>query len=181
MSQNRGKCFLKRFFYSKLKHGLSFLLLFNSHLALALPDDRLQTMALHANSAELDHQLHRGIYLGDVEMQQGSTHVRAAKAITQGNTKNQLIQAIILGDHHAQAHYWVTPEKDKPPVHAYADTIHYYPERHLIELIGHARVEQGNNSFSAYKITYDMIHQQVISSRDAHQRTSIIIHPEKHS
>ena len=46
---------------------------------------------------------------------------------------------------------------NKPPFHAYADTIRYYPLRHLIELIGNARVEQGNNSLSAAKITYDTV------------------------
>lgn len=181
MSQILVSRFLQRFFHSKLRPGFCLLFLFSSHFSFALPDDRLQTMALHANSAELDHHLHRGIYLGDVEMHQGSAHMSAAKAITQGNLKNQLMEAIISGSKHAQAHYWVTPEKNKPPVHAYADTIHYYPDRHLIELIGHARVEQGNNSFSAHKIAYDIVHQHVVSNSDTHQRTTIIIHPEKRS
>jgi len=161
--------------------GIGIVLFFMINLCFALPEDRMQIMVLQANSAELDQQLHRGTYVGDVEMHQGTTHIKATKAITQGNLQNQLLKAIILGDKRDQAHYWVTPEQDKPPVHAYADTIFYYPKRHLIELIGHARVEQGNNSLSAYKIAYDIVHQHVLSNSNAHQRTTIIIHPEKHS
>jgi lipopolysaccharide export system protein LptA len=160
---------------------MNLVLFFMVNQCFALPEDRLQTMALHADSAELNQQLHSGTYIGDVEMHQGSTHIKAAKAITQGNVQNQLIKATIYGDPKAQAHYWVTPEKDKLPVHAYADIMYYDPQRHLIELVGHARVEQGNNSLSASKIAYDIIHQHVLSSSDAHQRTTIIIHPEKHS
>lgn len=181
MSQTRAKHPSGQLFVFIGNGWVSLVLFFMVNLCFALPEDRMQIMALHANSAELDQQLHRGTYLGDVEIHQGTTHIKADKAMTQGNLQNQLITAIIQGSKHAQAHYWVTPEINKPPVHAYADTIYYFPERHLIELIGHARVEQGNNSFSAHKIAYDIVHQHVLSNSDTHQRTTIIIHPEKRS
>lgn len=64
-------------------------------------------------------------------------------------------------------------------MHAYADTIRYYPLRHLIELIGNARVEQGKNSFSAAKISYDTEKQHVLSQGNGNKRIIIIYHPEK--
>jgi len=147
----------------------------------ALPDDRNQIIELRAGSADINQQTHQGIYLHDVQLDQGSTHLRAHKAITTGNDKNQLILAVIKGNQKAQAHYWTVPSADKPAMHAYADTINYYPERHLIELIGNARVEQANNSFSAPEIRYDTQAQHVVSQASKNARTTIIFHPEKHS
>ena len=157
-----------------------FFLLLTGKTCFALTEDRTQIMEVHARSADLNHQTHRGIYSGDVEVDQGSTHIRAAEAITEGNLKNQLVKAIIKGNKEAQAHYWTINEANKPPLHAYADTIYYYPERHLIDLVGNARVEQGDDSFTAPKISYDILHQHVISKSDGKGRTSIIIHPGNH-
>ncbi len=132
-----------------------------------------------ADKADLNQHEHKGIYIGNVELIQGTSNLQAAKAITQGNEKNQLIVAIAEGTSKKQAHYWTISDPKKPPVHAYADTIRYYPLKHLIELIGHARVEQGSDSFSAAKISYDTIEQHVISHGDEKQRIIIIYHPEK--
>jgi lipopolysaccharide export system protein LptA len=149
--------------------------------AYALPEDRDQIVQLSADSADLNQETHKGIYLGQVQLDQGSTHVRAAEAITEGNPKNQLIKAIAKGDQKEQAHYWTLQEKDKPPIHAYADIIYYFPERHLIELVGNAKIEQGENSFVAPKISYDTEKQHVLTEKQGDMRTTIIFHPEKHA
>ncbi len=145
----------------------------------ALPEDRQELMHLKADSADLNQSTHRGVYSGHVELDQGTTHVRAVEAITEGNEKNQLIKAVAKGSKKDQAHYWSLPDKDKPEVHAYADSIYYLPEKHRIELIGNARIVQGNNSFSAPKIIYDTEKQHVITQASGNQRTTIIFHPEK--
>jgi len=160
---------------------LALVLILVTPLCFSLPEDRQQTMQLQADSADLDQQSHQGLYLGDVQFDQGETHLRAAKAITEGNEKNQLTKATVEGSNKAQAHYWTLTAKDKPPLHAYADIIHYYPDRHLIQLIGHARVQQGNDSFAAPEISYDTERQHVVSKTDGKTRTTIIIHPGKTS
>ncbi len=145
-------------------------------IGFALPNDREQVIQVQANSADINQQTHRGIYIGDVQLDQGTTHVRAAQATTEGNEKNQLIKAIIQGNKETQAHFWSLTEVDKPPMHAYADTIYYYPEQHSIELVGNARVVQGKNSFAAPIINYDTLHQHVVSKNDGKARTMIIMH-----
>lgn len=147
--------------------------------AVALPSDKEKVMHVVADSANLSQQNHKGIYIGNVEFIQGSTNLRAAKAITQGNTKNQLVLAIANGTKEKQAHYWVETAPDKPPFHAYADTIKYYPLKHTIELSGNARIEQGNNSLSAAKIIYDTQEQHVVTQSSGTTRTTIILYPEK--
>lgn len=147
----------------------------------AMPDDRNQTAQLNANSADLNQQTHSGEYKGDVQFDQGTTHLRAVRAITKGNQQNKLTFAAAFGDTSSPAHYWEQIAIDKPLLHAYAQEIRYYPERHLIELVGEARVIQGNDSFSAPKISYDTLKQHVVTQSDGKQRTIIIFHPEKKS
>ena len=145
----------------------------------ALDSDKEKVMHVLADSANLSQQDHKGTYVGHVEFNQGTTNLQAAKAITHGNDKNQLVLAIANGDKEKQAHYWAITDINKPPFHAYADTIRYYPQRHLIELLGNARVEQGNNSFAGAKISYDTIKQHVMSEGKGKERIVIIYHPEK--
>jgi len=159
--------------------SLSFLLFTkNSH---SLPSDKTQKIEFHAGAIDINNQKHLGVFTNDVIIDQGTTHIRAAKAITVGNEKNKLLNAIIYGDIKNQAHYWTTTASDKPPVHAYADTIYYYPADHKIKLIGNAKIIQGLDSFIAAKIIYDTQEQHVISQSDNINRTTIIFHPGKNT
>ena len=163
----------------KVKWCLYCLLLTLGVKSYALPSDNEQVMHVVADSANLSQQTHQGTYTGHVEFVQGTTNLHSSQAITQGNNKNQLELAIANGSKKLQAHYWTESGSGKPPFHAYADTIHYYPLRHFIELIGNARIEQGKNSLSAAKITYDTVEKHVISQSDKTTRTIIILYPEK--
>lgn len=145
----------------------------------ALPSDKQQVMNVIADFANLSQQHHTGTYNGHVEFVQGTTHIHAAKAVTEGNDKNQLTLAKAEGTEKNPAHYWTQTDPKKPLFHAYADTISYYPLRHLIELKGNARIEQGDDSLSAAIITYDTEKQQVLTQRVGSNRTLIIFHPKK--
>ncbi|MFI4918164.1 MAG: lipopolysaccharide transport periplasmic protein LptA [Legionellales bacterium] len=147
--------------------------------AYALTADKDKVMHVVADSADLSQQKHTGTYTGNVEFIQGTTNIRAANAVTKGNVKNQLILALANGTKGQQAHYWTETGPNKPPFHAYADSIRYYPLRHLIELKGNAHIEQGQNSLSAAVITYDTIEQHVVSQSNGSTRTTIILYPEK--
>lgn len=155
------------------------LLLISTH-CFALPDDKTKTLQLRADTADINQTTRQGIYHNNVELDQGSTHLRAAHAMTVVNLQNQLIRATAEGDSAAQAHFWTLTDEKKPPLHAYANIIRYFPEKHRIQLEGKARVEQGIDSFSAPIIHYDTLHQHVISQSNHNDQTVIIIHPESH-
>ncbi|MGQ3891250.1 lipopolysaccharide transport periplasmic protein LptA [Legionella sp. CNM-4043-24] len=144
-------------------------------------DDCSKSARLAADSADLNQLTHRGVYLGNVQFDQGTTHLRASKAITEGNAQNKLTFAAAYGSQTEQAHYWEKTAENKPLLHAWANEIRYYPERHLIELIGNARIVQGNDSFSAAEIRYDTEKQHVVANSKGKTRTMIIFHPEKAS
>lgn len=154
-------------------------------MVFALPEDKNKTLELSANTADLNQQDKHGEYNGGVELDQGTTHLRAAKAITNTDKNNKLVSAFAYGDptlpsknHGSLAHYWTQTSVDKPILHAWAEIIRYYPSRHIIELIGRARVKQGDDSLVAPKIFYDTLNQHVIAKNDGKTRTEIIFHPE---
>ncbi len=163
----------------KLAKTTAWFLLCVMHTAYSLPNDNQAVVEVRADSADINQETHKGIFINQVELDQGTTHLRANKATTEGNAKNQLIKATIFGDKIQQAHYWELVAEDKPVVHAYADIIDYFPEKHLIKLTGHARVEQGRNSFSAPIIVYDTLHHHVITEAKPGEKTVIIYHPEE--
>lgn len=146
----------------------------------ALPSDKNKTLNFRANTADINQETHIGTYKDQVELDQGSTHLRASRALTEVSDKNKLMKAIAEGSKKEQAHFWTLTDEKKPPVHAYADIIRYFPEKHLIQLIGRARVEQGNDFFSAPTINYDTLHQHVLSESHHQGQTVIMIHPENH-
>jgi lipopolysaccharide export system protein LptA len=156
-----------------------FLPILITKVCFALPDDREKALELSADNADLNQQTHNGEFSGNVQLDQGTTHLRAAHVKTEGNKQNKLVMAEAKGNAKEQAHFWTLKALDQPPLHAYAHTIRYFPERHLIELIGEAKVIQGKNSFEAPQINYDTEKQHVLSKRDGTARTLIIIHPEK--
>ena len=151
---------------------------FTTTVSLALSDDNMQLLQLKAGFADINQETHEGTYTQNVELDQGSTHLRADNALTKANQKNKLTEAIAYGGKNEPAHFWTTTDINKPPLHAYANIIRYFPDRHLVELDGGARVEQGKDSFSAPKISYDTLHKHVVSSSKGQGQTVIIIHPE---
>jgi lipopolysaccharide export system protein LptA len=160
-----------------VKRIITFHLTMVVSITYALPQDKESIVYLHAGSASLNQSTHSGIYTHFVAIDQGTTHLRADKAETKTNEKNQLIFAIAKGNETERAHVWTLSEKNKPPVHSYADIIRYYPMEHRVELTGHAEVIQGDNAFKAPHILYDTLTQHVVTKPEGNERTTIIFNP----
>jgi len=144
-----------------------------------MPDDKNKIAQLNADFADLQQSKHQGEFKGNVELVQGTTRLYADRATINGDEANKLQLAIAYGSSTTQAHYLTQTDTNKPLLHAYADEIHYYPVKHRIDLLGNARVVQGNNVLSANKISYDTLEQRVISESSGKGRVTIVINPEK--
>lgn len=164
---------------------LAMLLLGNAYtvimpsIAYSLESDREQVIYLRADSANINNVTRKGIYKGHVELNQGTTHLRANVAKTLMDKKNQLVETIALGTKEKQAHYWTLSDPNKPELHAFANTIKFYPKKNKVILIGKARVIQGEDSYTAPQIEYDTITQHVVSTASKYGKTTILIHPKK--
>ncbi|OGV27966.1 MAG: lipopolysaccharide transport periplasmic protein LptA [Legionellales bacterium RIFCSPHIGHO2_12_FULL_35_11] len=141
----------------------------------AMQEDSNQPLELKSNFADINNSNHIGRYEGDVALDQGSTHIRANMATTHSNENNKLIKAVISGE----AHYWTKISPDKSELHAYAEKMYYYPEKHIIKLVGHAKVTQENNSYQAPIIIYNTANQHISSSNSKmhkNERVRIVFH-----
>ena len=166
---------------SIIKFTIYFLLAFvlQNKLAYALPDDEKAPFELHSETADINQSTRTGVYTGNIEFDQGTSHIRAWKSIIKTDENNKLIKAIISGNKEKQAHFWTMIDKTKPMLHAYADKIYYYPNTRIIKLKGNAKVLQDNNSLTADIILYNVASNHVTTENNHKNRTTIIFHPKE--
>lgn len=157
---------------------LSFFLCCYVLVSFALDDDRTAPLFFQADTVDLDQQTHHGYFEGHVALDQGRTHLRAARAETLGDLQHPVTQAIIYGNNIQQAHYWTQRSPQTLPLHAYADALYYDPLAHTIKLVGHALITQGAQRFQAPIIHYDIQQQRVRTEKTAQARTTFILHTD---
>lgn len=144
--------------------------------AYALPSDKQQPMHIVANSAHWDGNKNTTTLVGNVIVTQGTTTVMADKLVLLTDKQNQIQQAIATGN---LASYTTTTDITKPPLHAVAQSIEYFPPTSEIILIGRAHVQQGDNTVSAPRLEYNMNAQTVVSPAAKNGRTTIVIQPQQ--
>ncbi len=145
----------------------------------AMEEDKNQPISIQADSVSIENKEGKSIYEGNVIVVQGTTHLTAAKAIVYITQDNDIKEAEAFGKEKIQAHYWTQTDPKKPELNAYADIIRILPKEHLIYLIGHAKVNQGEDSYQAPEIEYNMETQHVFSPKSIKGRTVIVIHPKQ--
>jgi len=142
---------------------LSPLLLLNSMMTQALPDDWQQEMTVMSDRAELDRKTGIVIYQGHVVLVQGTLRIDADR-LTVYRSGNLLERAIAEGE---PAHYQQQVTAGKPLTKAEGLRIDYLAGAREITLTGNARLEQDGNLFSGEKIQYDMTKETVSASGGA--------------
>lgn len=159
---------------------LFFMILLPS-LCLALASDQNKPITMRADQVELQQAKQLGLFKGHVEVDQGSSHLRSGSAIAYTDKHNKILKAVAIGTSKKQASFTTTQKPHEPALHAYADSITFYPQDNRIVLEGNATLHKGMNKFSAAIIKYDIKNQHVISQEDkqGNGRTTIIIHPQK--
>jgi lipopolysaccharide export system protein LptA len=140
----------------------------------ALPTDTHKRLLMQAKTADIKQQKGVATFHGNVQADQGLTHLRAQSAKTFFDKKNHLKLAIAYGSHKLLAHYWTLPHLNRPLLHAYAKTIKYYPSQGKVILIGHARLQQGGNAYRAPEIIYYMKQNRIVSPQHNKGRTTIV-------
>lgn len=151
---------------------LSFLI---THEVYGLPSDKEKPVLVEADYAEIDHKNGVGTYKNHVKIQQGTSHVTADEVFTYFDKDDQLVEAIAKGTKSNLAHFWTLPHTDKPELHAYALTIKFYPQKNHVVLLGQARIKQGQETYNAPHIEYDLTNNRVISPPHKEGKTVIIL------
>lgn len=142
--------------------------------AQALSSDRTQVLHARSDTAEINQQTGVSTYLQHVFAVQGTTSLTADKVVTRQDAHHQLIEVIAYGQ---PAVYKTIPEQGKAELTATALEIHYFPDRHYVELIHQAVVVQNGNRYEAPRINYDIDQQVVVSPVSSAGHTSIVLQP----
>lgn len=148
--------------------------LFISCFCHALSTDKQQPAYIKSDSAVLNHKTKICIYIGHVELIQGSTTITADTLTTYSDAENQLEKTTAVGK---VATYSTLPDNTPQKLVATALTINYYPKKAEVELIGDAKATQGSDSFAGPRINYDIKQQIITSPASKEGRTTIIIQP----
>ncbi len=139
------------------------LLLYPAAAAFALPSDSAQPIRIQANAATLDDKRNTAVYTGNVIITQGSMRLTGSRVTLSSDANGELNKMVTQG---GPATYQQTPEANKAPVKARAQTIEYYAADERVVLIDKAFLEQSGNTFQGDYVSYDIPAQVVDAGRN---------------
>lgn len=152
------------------------LLLLTPLLANALSSDRQQKVYIKSDSFSYNSITDTSIFTGNVTFTQGTTHLIASQVTIKRDSHHQLQLVIAKGK---RAELWEKPQPDQPIVHAWGNTIKYFPKQNQVILIGKAEATQTDRNIQAPVIHYNTLTKTVTTPASAKGRTSIVIEPPK--
>jgi lipopolysaccharide export system protein LptA len=144
--------------------------------AWALPDDRRQPMHIESDSASRDDRSRITIYVGNVQIDQGSMHVAADKVTVHMASGSKVDRIVAEGK---PATYRQLPEVDGKLVVAHAMEIEYNVAKDLLVLKRSAQVEQDGSSLEGELVTYDIAKDRMQArGGEGDGRVRMVIPPE---
>ena len=161
---------MKKFIYSSL-----ILACFLAQSGLALTSDKQLPANFTADNVTYNIKTGTRIFIGNVKMTQGTTHLEGDKVTVYNGSDGKVIKVIALGK---RAHYSTLPNNQKEVMDAYAETIEYYPGKGSAVLIGNGEITQGKNSFKGPHIVYDIQKELITSLASANAHTVIVLQPK---
>jgi lipopolysaccharide export system protein LptA len=146
--------------------------LITAERASALESDSEQPLFVEADAAELDEQQATSLYLGSVQVTQGSMEILADEVLVHHDANNQPRKIIAVGN---PVRYRQLLDDDPEEIRARALRMEYETERQEIVLIEEAELEQGEDRFASDRIVYNRITERLTAgtSADGRQRVRI--------
>lgn len=147
----------------------------------ALPADRQAPIEVQADKMTWTQNNQTARYQGNVDIQQGELHLTSEQLTLTRNAQGKLDTLEATGED-ALAYFRDLPSPNKPPVEAWANTIHYDTAAGRIRLEGNARLTQGEDTIEGHKLTYDLSTQDIKAEQgQAQERVKIILTPNTSS
>jgi lipopolysaccharide export system protein LptA len=141
----------------------------------ALDSDREQPMLIEADAAEFDEQQSISLYLGNVEVQQGSMHILADEVLVHHKSNRQPQKIIAIGK---PVRYRQMLDNEPEEVHAKALRMEYEADREEITLIDDAELIQGEDRFASDRIVYNRTTDRLTAGTSARGRQRVKIRME---
>lgn len=145
--------------------------------AVALEEDQYQPMYIEADAAELDDQQSTSLYIGNVEVTQGSMRIWADEVLVHHKPDRRAQKIIAIGQ---PVRYRQRLDDDPEEVEGYALRMEYEADREELTLIDEAILVQGEDRFASDRIVYNRLTDRVTagSSAQGRERVKIRIEPE---
>jgi lipopolysaccharide export system protein LptA len=145
--------------------------------AMALDADQEQPLFVEADAAEFDEQQSISLYLGNVEVQQGSLRIQADEVLVHHKSNRQPQKIIAIGK---PVRYRQLLDDDPDEVRARALRMEYETDTEEITLIGEAELVQGEDRFASDRIVYNRITDRLTAGTSAagRERVKIRINPQ---
>lgn len=160
-----------------LKTILLFFLL--PYLALALSSDEKEKIHVQSDSTVYNYKTGENVFMGNVIVDQGTTHIIADKLTTKSNITTHKIQEAIAYGITKSAHYWTLPKVGDQEIHAYANIIKFYPQESNTILQENVTITQGENTFSGQLILYNRNQQTITVPASKHARAVLVYNPDQ--
>ncbi len=142
--------------------------------AWALKDDDKQPLLIEADKVELDEAKSTSVYVGNVQVNQGSMRLLADHVTVYHHDDRRVKYIIALGQ---PAKYKQLMDGDQGEVHAFAKRMDYDAVKDELVLIGDALLIQGQDRLSSQRIVYDRAQERMRAGGSG--RVKITITPEK--
>ena len=117
----------------------------------ALSSDKGKPMTIEADSVEIDDKKGLTVYRGNVDVRQGTLHVKGDTLVIE-KVNGEVKIVTVIGK---PATYRQRPDNKKQDVTAKASKLQLYPKRNLVRLEREARVVQEGNIYTGNIIEYD--------------------------
>jgi len=127
------------------------LLLLSPFTCYALSSDKDKPMMIEADSVEIDDKKGLTVYRGNVDVRQGTLHVKGNTLVIEKENGEVKIVTVVG----KPATYKQRPDNKKQDVTARASKLQLYPKRDLVRLERKARVSQEGNVYTGNIIEYD--------------------------
>lgn len=144
----------------------------------ALDDDQEQPLYIESDAAELDDKQSLSLYIGNVEVEQGSMRIFADEVLVHHRPNRQPQKIIAVGN---PVRYRQAVEDDPDDIKGRALRMEYEADRDEITLIDEAELTQGEDRFASDRIVYNRITARVTAGTSAQgrERVKIRIDPQE--
>ncbi len=142
--------------------------------ALALKEDEKQPMLIEADKVELDEAKSTSVYIGNVQVDQGSMRLLADHVTVVHRPDRRVKTVVALG---APVKYKQLMDGDQGEVHAFAKRMDFDTDKNELTLIDDALLIQGEDRISSNRIVYDRARSRMRAGGTG--RVKITIVPER--
>lgn len=159
-------------------HNFLLLIILYGAACFGLPSDSKAPLHIVSDHSTFNYKNGTNEFIGNVIIDQGSTHLSADRVITKNNAQHKIEEAIAYGIKQP-GHYWTLPKVGDPTLHAYANVIKFYPLSTNVSLEQHVTVKQGDNNFQGELIHYNSNDQTITVPHLEKSQAVLVYNPDK--